>query len=89
MYCHSVQDRQYLFQEILSQLWKAFPTFSNEANISTWMYRIALNTAISFAISVGTAIFTIIFYLFNRWYIHRLYGRYIQKLKNLLLEMEE
>lgn len=36
-----------------------------------------------------TAIFTIVFYLFNRWYINRLYGRYIQKLKNLLLEMEE
>lgn len=36
-----------------------------------------------------TAIFTIIFYFFNRWYINRLYGRYIQKLKDLLLEMEE
>lgn len=36
-----------------------------------------------------TAIFTFIFYFFNRWYINRLYGRYIQKLKDLLLEMEE
>lgn len=47
MYCHSAQDRQDLFQEILAQLWKAFPKFRNEARISTWMYRIALNTAIS------------------------------------------
>lgn len=47
MYCHSAQDRQDLFQEILAQLWKAFPKFRNEAKISTWMYRIALNTAIS------------------------------------------
>ena len=29
------------------QLWKAFPKFRNESKISTWMYRIALNTAIS------------------------------------------
>ncbi len=36
-----------------------------------------------------TVIFTIIFYFFNRWYVGRLYGRHIQKLKNLLREMEE
>lgn len=47
MYCHSAQDRQDLFQEISAQLWKAFPKFRNEARISTWMYRISLNTAIS------------------------------------------
>ena len=47
LYCHSAHDRQDLFQEILLQLWKAFPKFRNESKISTWMYRIALNTAIS------------------------------------------
>ena len=47
LYCHSTHDRQDLFQEILLQLWKAFPKFRNESKISTWMYRIALNTAIS------------------------------------------
>jgi len=31
----------------LAQLWKAFPKFRGEAKISTWMYRIGLNTAIS------------------------------------------
>lgn len=36
-----------------------------------------------------TAIFTIVLYFFHRWYINRLYGRYIQKLKSLLYEMEE
>ncbi|WP_152267651.1 hypothetical protein [Agriterribacter humi] len=36
-----------------------------------------------------TSIFTIIFYFLNRWYINRLYGRHIQKLKSLLQEMEE
>lgn len=47
LYCHTLHNRQDLFQEILLQLWKAFPKFRNESKISTWMYRIALNTAIS------------------------------------------
>lgn len=47
LYCHSTEDRQDLFQEILAQLWKAYSQFRNESKVSTWMYRIALNTAIS------------------------------------------
>lgn len=47
MYCHIAEDRQDLFQEMVAQVWKAFPGFRNEAKISTWVYRIALNTAIS------------------------------------------
>lgn len=47
LYGYSDQDKQDLFQEIIIQLWKAFPKFRNESKISTWMYRIALNTAIS------------------------------------------
>lgn len=39
--------RNDLFQEIVLQLWKSFPTFRGESKITTWMYRIALNTAIS------------------------------------------
>lgn len=39
--------RDDLFQEIVLQLWKSFHTFRGEAKITTWMYRIALNTAIS------------------------------------------
>jgi RNA polymerase sigma-70 factor (ECF subfamily) len=39
--------RNDLFQEIVLQLWRSFPTFRGEAKITTWMYRIALNTAIS------------------------------------------
>lgn len=41
-------DQEDLFQEIVLQIWKAFPTFRNESRITTWMYRIALNTAISY-----------------------------------------
>lgn len=39
--------RNDLFQEIVLQLWRSFHTFRGEAKITTWMYRIALNTAIS------------------------------------------
>lgn len=39
--------REDLFQEIVLQLWKSFPTFRGDSKITTWMYRIALNTAIS------------------------------------------
>jgi RNA polymerase sigma-70 factor (ECF subfamily) len=47
MYCNNPDNRQDLFQEIVIQLWKAFPSFRQEAKFSTWMYRVAINTAIS------------------------------------------
>jgi len=36
-----------LFQEITIQLWRAFPKFRGDSKFSTWMYRVALNTAIT------------------------------------------
>ena len=47
LYRDGKEDREDLFQEITYQLWKSFPSFKGEAKISTWMYRIALNTAIA------------------------------------------
>jgi RNA polymerase sigma-70 factor (ECF subfamily) len=47
LYCFSEPDRQDLFQEIIVQLWRSYPKFRGEAKFSTWLYRIALNTAIS------------------------------------------
>lgn len=47
MYETDIETRNDLFQEIVLQLWKSFPSFRGEAKITTWMYRIALNTAIS------------------------------------------
>lgn len=47
MYCSQQADSDDLFQEIILQLWKSFSTFKHESKITTWMYRIALNTAIS------------------------------------------
>lgn len=37
-----------LYQEVILNLWKAFPKFRKECKVSTWIYRIALNTCISF-----------------------------------------
>jgi len=36
-----------LYQEVVYNLWKSYPKFRNECSVSTWMYRIALNTCIS------------------------------------------
>lgn len=47
IYCFTESDRQDLFQEIVFQLWRSYPAFRGEARISTWLYRIALNTAIT------------------------------------------
>jgi len=37
-----------LYQEVVLNLWKAYPSFRGESKISTWIYRIALNTCVSF-----------------------------------------
>ena len=47
IYCDDQEDRNDLFQEIVAQLWKSFPSFRKESKFSTWMYRVALNTAIT------------------------------------------
>lgn len=46
IYCDDLEHRKDLFQEILIQLWKSFPSFRNESKFSTWMYRVAINVAI-------------------------------------------
>lgn len=38
------EDRKDMFQEIVLQLWKSYPSFNRQAKVSTWIYRIALNT---------------------------------------------
>lgn len=47
IYTDCPDEHKDLFQEITIQLWKAYPKFRGEAKFSTWMYRIALNTAIT------------------------------------------
>jgi RNA polymerase sigma-70 factor (ECF subfamily) len=47
-YCRNAEDRRDLEQEIATQLWRAFPRYDSCRPFATWMYRIALNVAISF-----------------------------------------
>jgi RNA polymerase sigma-70 factor (ECF subfamily) len=48
LYCRNRDDREDLAQEIVIQLWRSFASFDQRCRFSTWMYRIALNVAISF-----------------------------------------
>ncbi len=47
-YCQRESDREDLAQEMIYQLWKSGNTFDRDRRFSTWMYRVALNVAISF-----------------------------------------
>jgi len=47
LYCPDADDQQDLYQEVVLQLWRAFPRYQPTAKVSTWLYRIALNVAIS------------------------------------------
>ncbi|MEI6263657.1 MAG: RNA polymerase sigma factor [Sphingobacteriia bacterium] len=48
LYMQSHADREDLFQEITLQAWKAYGNFRGDSKFSTWLYRVALNTAITF-----------------------------------------
>ncbi len=48
IYCRNEWDKNDLLQEITIQLWKSFDKYDDEYKLSTWIYRIALNVAISF-----------------------------------------
>lgn len=47
-YCANPTERQELIQEITAQLWRSYPRFDGRSQFATWMYRVALNVAISF-----------------------------------------
>jgi RNA polymerase sigma factor (sigma-70 family) len=48
MYCRNAEDRKDLLQEIVLQLWRSFSNYNDAYQLSTWMYRVALNVSISF-----------------------------------------
>lgn len=47
VYTNCKADKEDLYQEIVLQLWKSYPSFRKESKFSTWLYRVALNTAIT------------------------------------------
>src|SRR4051794_14919807 len=48
LYMNNEQDKKDLFQEVVLNAWKGFQNFKGDAKFSTWLYRVALNTAITF-----------------------------------------
>ena len=47
-YCRNGEDRKDLEQEIVLQVWRSYERFDGSCRFSTWLYRVALNVAISF-----------------------------------------
>jgi RNA polymerase sigma factor (sigma-70 family) len=48
MYCPNENDRQDLIQEMMIQVWQSVHKYNDQFKLSTWLYRISLNVAISF-----------------------------------------
>ncbi len=48
LYVHHEDDEKDLFQEILFQAWKSYPRFQGNSKFSTWLYRVGLNTVLTF-----------------------------------------
>ena len=48
VYAWNPQDGEDLYQEVLFQIWRGLPALKEKAHANTWLYRVALNTAISF-----------------------------------------
>lgn len=46
VYSDTLEDRRDLLQEMLLQLWRSYPSYRGKAKFSTWMHRVALNTAL-------------------------------------------
>lgn len=48
-YCKNAEDQKDMYQEVLVNIWKSLDKFKGESAISTWIYRIAVNTSLSFS----------------------------------------
>ncbi len=48
-YAPTAEDEKDMYQEVLINIWKSLESFRGDAAISTWIYRIAVNTSLSFA----------------------------------------
>ena len=47
-YCFGIEDQQDIYQEVLMNIWKSLESFRGNSTISTWIYRIAVNTALTY-----------------------------------------
>ena len=54
MYANEQDDLNDLFQETVLNLWKSFPRYRGDSTLNTWVYRITMNTCITFLRRSGT-----------------------------------
>jgi len=52
VYATDFEDRKDLYQDVALNVWKALPTFRNDASIDTWIYRICLNVCMQHSFKV-------------------------------------
>lgn len=57
-YYPGYEDQKDVFQDIVLQLWKSFETFRGESQLSTWIYKVSLNTILAKVRQEGRQIFT-------------------------------
>src|SRR5262245_20690366 len=55
VYATDFEDRKDLYQDVALNVWKALPTFRNDASIDTWIYRICLNVCMQHSFKVKKA----------------------------------
>ncbi len=58
LYVDDDEDKKDLYQEVLLQAWKSFGSFKGDSAFSTWLYRVCLNTVLTFKIT-GKMLWTI------------------------------
>ncbi len=83
LYSNGTQYREDLYQEIIFQLWKSFDSFNAQSQLSTWIYRVAMNTAIYNLRSSKRQIDTIPFEFVKEQYVEEFDGSKEQKIKLL------
>ena len=59
IYAKDQDDLNDLFQEVVLNLWKSFPNYRGDSTVTTWVYRIAMNTCITFLRRSNTRLQTI------------------------------
>ena len=59
IYAKDQDDLNDLFQEVVLNLWKSFPNYRGDSTVTTWVYRIAMNTCITFLRRTNTRLQTI------------------------------
>jgi RNA polymerase sigma-70 factor (ECF subfamily) len=58
LYANSAEDKKDMYQEIVLQAWKTYPSFRGDARFSTWLYRLSLNTIFTIKRNTGKVQYT-------------------------------